>query len=107
MRRTGVRSTETCVSASNRPAPKLASKAQRTLDAGVAPAAILQYPEAALWTELWNRVGESCRSPVARVMQISWQLLPSLPDDEKTVGNSAATAPARVTASKPMASASR
>ena len=34
--RTGVRSTATCVKASSRPAPKLASNAHNTLDAGVA-----------------------------------------------------------------------
>src|SRR6185312_3079184 len=105
--RTWVRSTATCVSASNRPAPKLASNAHNTLDAGVAAAAMLQYPDAALCTELWNRVGESCRSPEASVMQISLQLEPSPLDDEKTVGNSEATTPARETASKLMASANR
>ena len=41
-RSTDVRSTTTCVIASNNPAPKLASNAHRTLDAGVDVAAMLQ-----------------------------------------------------------------
>ena len=34
----------------------MASNAQSTLDAGVAPAAILQYPDAALCTEMSQRL---------------------------------------------------
>src|ERR1700682_1272652 len=43
--------------ASINPAPKLASKAARLSTACIAPVAIPQYPEGALWTALWKRVG--------------------------------------------------
>jgi len=67
---------------------------------------MLQYPAATLCTELWKRVGESCRSELARTRQISWQFKPSPPEEENTVASVLRSIPQRVVASKPTASAS-
>ena len=59
--------------ASSRPAAKLASWAQRLVRRFARAGGDLQYPAGALWTELWNRVGETSRSVVTRrVSRISW-----------------------------------
>src|SRR5271155_2677218 len=88
---------------SSSPAPKLASKAHRTFDGACEPVAMLQYPAATLCTELENRVGETSRVESASAWQISWQIWPSLPEEENTLARWAASAPALQVASNPTA----
>src|SRR5439155_25135592 len=100
-----MRSAHTCASASSSPAPKLASAAQSTDEVAIAPLAMLQYPAGALCTELWKRVGEIWRSPVASCWQSSWQLWPSPEDDANTVARLDGSRPDSAIAPKPVASA--
>src|SRR5512133_3851811 len=93
-----------CVIASISPAEKPPSRAHSTDEVAIAPLEMLQYPEAALCTELWNRVGEIRRSSEARALQISWQLTASPLDDENTDGSSCTGSPEAATACAPTAS---
>src|SRR5271156_6137050 len=90
---------------SSSPAPKLASKAHRTFDGAKDPVAMLQYPDATLCTELENRVGETSRVGSASAWQISWQIWPSLPEEENTLAICAASAAALEVASNATPSA--
>src|SRR5271167_2116401 len=91
---------------SSSPAPKLASKAHRTFDGAKDPVAMLQYPDATLCTELENRVGETSRVDSAKAWQISWQIWPSLPEEENTLAISVGSASALEAASSATANAS-
>src|ERR1700733_6365683 len=63
------------------------------------PVAMLQKPDATLCTELENRVGETSRPGSANAWQISWQMWPSPPEDENTLGTCAGSTPALTVAS--------
>src|SRR6266436_4596128 len=93
----------TCVAASVRPAAKLQSNAHKLVDGAREPVAIPQYPEEALCTELWNRVGEIRRSLPASIAQISLMTSPSPPEEVNTVGTASPCFPACSSACNPTA----
>ncbi len=66
---------------------------------------MLQYPAATLCTELEKRVGETSRAGSASAWQISWQMWPSLPEEENTLGIRSGSAPAFEVASNATARA--
>src|SRR5581483_4998041 len=85
---TGFCSTTTKVAASSNPAAKLASYADKLVDGGFAPPAMLQYPAAALCTELWKSVGDTARCGCASAVHSRCRMLVSASDVANTVASS-------------------
>src|SRR6185437_7368677 len=73
----------------------------------VEPVPMLQYPAAALCTELWNCVGDTCRSAPASVERMPWMTWPSPAEVAKMLARLAAGTPLALAAASAVASARR
>src|SRR5690242_18125561 len=71
--------------ASSNPATKLASWQLMLVDGSRQALAMCQYPEGALCTELWKRVGDISRGGAASTLMISSRVRLSPADDAKIV----------------------
>src|SRR5688500_10256242 len=60
---------------------------------------MLQYPVAALCTELWKSVGDTSAAGVASALQRRWTISPSPSLETNTTANAPASSPEWVTAS--------